>query len=151
MPYLAARYPGSPAVAARPGLADGANCQLYAYAVLAHFGLRVPPLRSRDLWSDRAATRVVPTARPLDLLLFGPTAAPYGAHVGVCLAPDRILHLSREVGRPAVWSLADFGARQRHRVLIGVKRVAGAVVPGETRRDGSERGGSSHDHTDAGT
>jgi cell wall-associated NlpC family hydrolase len=134
VPYVAARYPGSPAVATRPGLAEGANCQLYAYAVLAHFGLRVPPLRSSELWTDRTATRVVPAARPLDLLLLGPSADPYGAHVGVCLAPDRILHLCRETGRPAVWSRADFRARERYRVLIGVKRVAGSAARGETRR-----------------
>ncbi|MBF9068624.1 hydrolase [Streptacidiphilus sp. NEAU-YB345] len=134
VPYVGSCYPGSPAVADRPELAEGANCQLYAYAVLAHFGLRVPPLRSSDLWSDDTATTVVATARPLDLLLFGPTADPYGAHVGVCLAPDRVLHLCREIGRPAVWSLADFRARERYRVLIGVKRVAEPGGRRETRR-----------------
>nr|WP_236653414.1 hydrolase [Streptacidiphilus melanogenes] len=123
MPYAGARHPGSPAVAARPGLAEGANCQLYAYAVLAHFGLRMPPLRSAELWADRAATRIVPTPGPLDLLLFAPTDNPYGAHVGLWLGPDQVLHLSREVGHPAVWPLAAFRARMRYRVLIGVKRV----------------------------
>nr|WP_236652000.1 hydrolase [Streptacidiphilus neutrinimicus] len=123
MPYVAARYPGSPAVTARPGLADGANCQLYAYAVLAHFGLRLPPLRSAELWTDRTATREVPAPEPLDLLLFAPTGDPYGAHLGVWLGPDRVLHLSREVGHPALWPLAAFRARDRYRVLLGLKRV----------------------------
>jgi hypothetical protein len=123
VPYVAARYPGSTAVTARPGLAAGANCQLYAYAVLRHFGLRVPPLRSSELWTDRTVTCVVPTPAPMDLLLFAPTADPHGAHVGVWLAPDRVLHLCREVGRPAVWSFADFRARERYRVLVGVKRA----------------------------
>jgi hypothetical protein len=122
--YAAARYPGSPAVAARPGLADGANCQLYAYAVLDHFGVRVPPLRSSELWTDRTATRVVPTPeQPLDLLLFGPTRDPDGAHVALWLGPDRVLHLCREVGHPAFWPLDAFLARERYRVLIGTKRV----------------------------
>ncbi|GHD87810.1 hydrolase [Streptomyces naganishii] len=121
--HAGSRYPGSPAVAARPDLAAGANCQLYAYAVLRHFGLAAPPLRSSDLWADTRAT--VPVARPrsLDLLLFGPTKDPYGAHVGVWAGADQVLHLCAEVGRPAVWGLAEFAARERYRVLIGFKRV----------------------------
>ncbi|WP_370113252.1 hydrolase [Streptacidiphilus sp. MAP12-33] len=123
VPYVGARSPGAPAVLARPDLAAGANCQLYAYAVLAHFGRQVPPLRSSELWEDRAATMRVTSPEPLDLLLFGPTSDPYGAHVGVWLGPEQILHLCREVGQPTVWSTADFRTRARYRVLIGAKRV----------------------------
>ncbi|MEE1827049.1 hydrolase [Streptomyces sp. BE20] len=126
VPYVGARHPGSPAVAERPGLAAGANCQLYAYAVLAHFGRVVPPLRSSDLWEDRDATRRVSTPRPLDLLLFNATDDAYGAHVGVCAGGDTVLHLCAEVGRPVVWRLAEFGARDRYRVLVGIKRVRGS-------------------------
>jgi hypothetical protein len=110
-------------VAARPGLTAGANCQLFAYEVLRHFGLTPPPLRSSDLWADTRATIRVPRARPLDLLLFNATDDAYGAHVGVWADEDRVLHLCAEAGRPAVWSLRDFAARQRYQVLIGVKRV----------------------------
>ncbi|AJC54471.1 hypothetical protein [Streptomyces sp. 769] len=139
--YSAARHPGAgppecpshpagPAAgtAAPPDLAGGANCQRYAYAVLAHFGLRVPPLRSAELWADRAATRRAAPPGPLDLVLFdaGPLAGGpegYGAHVGVHLGPDRVLHLCREVGRPAVWGYADFAARARYVRFLGAKRV----------------------------
>jgi hypothetical protein len=39
------------------------------------------------------------------------------------MAPDEVLHLSREVGVPAVWPLCDFAARPRYITLIGFKRV----------------------------
>lgn len=124
VPYRGARRPGSAAVAARPGLADGANCQLFAYEVVARFGLAVPPLRSSDLWADREATAVVTTRPgPLDLVLYNATPDPYGAHVGVWTGDGSVLHLCREVGLPVVWTPADFASRERYRHLIGAKRV----------------------------
>lgn len=123
VPYAGSRFPGSAEVAGRPGLAAGANCQLFAYGVLEYFGRAVPPLRSSDLWDDTAATVRVPVPRPLDLLLFNAADSAYGAHVGVWVGDDQVLHLCAEVGRPAVWSPADFAKRERYRVLIGAKRV----------------------------
>ncbi|MFD4372884.1 hydrolase [Streptomyces sp. NPDC058486] len=121
--YDGARFPGAAAVAARPGLAAGANCQTYAYAVLRHFGLNPPDLRSSELWSDTETTAHAPEERLLDLVLFNSTDRAYGAHVGVCAGEDAILHLCAEVGRPAVWGPADFAARERYRVRLGAKRV----------------------------
>ncbi|WP_078894427.1 cell wall hydrolase [Streptomyces sp. CT34] len=133
--YSAARHPGaappecpSYAVDGDPGLTAGANCQCYAYAVLRHFGLLVPPLRSAELWADRRATRPADPPRPLDLVLFDAGPVPdrppgYGAHVGVHLGPGQVLHLCREVGRPAVWCYADFAARPRYARFLGAKRV----------------------------
>ncbi|MFJ8742415.1 cell wall hydrolase [Embleya sp. NPDC127516] len=125
VPYVYARHPQAVA----PGnLAAGANCQLYAYAFLAHHGLRVPPLHSSDLWADDTATvRVVGEPEPLDLLLFDAGPRPdrdpgYAAHIGVHLGPDRVLHLCREIGRPAIWSYAQFAARPRYARLFGIKR-----------------------------
>ncbi|MET7937607.1 hydrolase [Streptomyces sp. NPDC005322] len=123
VPYAGARFPGSAAVAHRPGLAEGANCQLFAYAVLRHFGLEPPALRSSELWDDRESTARVSAARPLDLLLFNADDAAFGAHVGVWAGPDQVLHLCAEVGRPAVWPMAAFADRPRYRRLVGVKRV----------------------------
>ncbi|PJJ05759.1 hypothetical protein BX264_6231 [Streptomyces sp. 2333.5] len=113
-------------------LSGGANCQRYAYAVLRHFGLLVPPLRSAELWADDRATRRAGSPQPLDLVLFdaGPAAGRppgYGAHVGVHLGPDQVLHLCREAGRPAVWRYADFAARPRYRRFLGAKRVVRAT------------------------
>ncbi|MFI7099079.1 cell wall hydrolase [Streptomyces sp. NPDC050161] len=122
---------GSPGA---PDLSGGANCQRYAYAVLHHFGLWVPPLRSAELWADVWATYRVDRPGPLDLLLFdgGPVAGRpegYGAHVGVQLGPDQVLHLCKEVGRPVVWCAADFAARTRYARLLGAKRVRERVRP----------------------
>lgn len=149
VPYSGARHPGTPSpdgpsspggppqgrprppaqdpAAAVPDLSEGANCQRYAYAVLRHHGLAVPPLRSSDLWADTGATLRTERPGPLDLVLFDGGPVPgrppgYGAHVGVHLGPDRVLHLCREVGRPAVWRYADFAARPRYARLLGFKR-----------------------------
>ncbi|MFG2827718.1 cell wall hydrolase [Streptomyces sp. NPDC048434] len=124
--------PGGTAPDAFADLAGGANCQRYAYAVLRHFGLLIPPLRSAELWADERATRRAGRPQPLDLVLFdsGPAAGRppgYGAHVGVHLGPDQVLHLCREVGRPAVWRYADFAARPRYGRFLGAKRAVRAA------------------------
>jgi hypothetical protein len=127
VPYVGARFPGSPAVAARPGIAQGANCQLYAYSVLGCFGIELPPLRSSELWADRRWTVRVPVARvrPLDLVLFGAGNAAWGAHVGVEVGDGWVLHLCAEAGRPSVWTMDEFAARERYRTVLGVKRGRG--------------------------
>jgi hypothetical protein len=121
--YVGARYPGSPAVLARPGLADGANCQLFAYEVLRHFGYDPPDLRSSELWDDTDSTQRVAVPRPLDLVLVNSSKDAWGAHVGVWADDDRVLHLCAETGRPALWGLAQFAARPSYRELVGYKRV----------------------------
>ena len=140
VPYVAARFPGSPAVLADPDLAKGANCQLFAYRVLAHFGLAAPPLRSSELWTDTTATTRVPVAEPLDLVLVNETDDPWGAHVGVWLDTDQVLHLGAEIGRPVVWPMSEFAARSRYRTVIGFKRVTRAAArpgsPDRSRRTG---------------
>ncbi|MFM9370803.1 hydrolase [Streptomyces sp. Da 82-17] len=122
VPYRGDRHPGSAHVTARPGLRLGANCQLYAYAVLGHFGVTVPPLRSSELWTDTSATHRVPVPRPLDLVLFNATRDAYGAHVGVWAGPDAVLHLCAEVGVPVVWRREEFARRERYAVCLGTKR-----------------------------
>ncbi|MGH4031345.1 hydrolase [Actinomycetota bacterium Odt1-20B] len=124
-PYVGSRFPGAAAVRDLPGLGAGANCQLFAYEVLRHFGLSPAPLRSSELWEDTDSTVHAAEPEPLDLLLFNGSAAAYGAHVGVWAGDDAVLHLCAEVGRPAVWRLEDFAARERYRVLLGAKRVRG--------------------------
>jgi len=124
VPYVGARHPG--AVAAGD-LAGGANCQVYAYAYLAHHGLHVPPLRSSELYADTAATLRVTSPRPLDLVLFDAGPRPdrpdgFGAHVGVHIGLDRVLHLSREVGVPALWTYAEFAAHPAYARLFAIKR-----------------------------
>ena len=121
--YVGARYPGSPAVRSHPGLDDGANCQLFAYEVLRHFGLAPPELRSSELWTDTAATQRVTVPRPLDLVLLNTANDPWGAHIGVWAGDEKVLHLCAEEGRPALWNMAMFAARPSYRTLVGFKRV----------------------------
>ncbi len=52
VPCVGAMIPGR---APEVGLSPGANSQRFAYAVLAHYLLSVPLLRSSELWTDRAA------------------------------------------------------------------------------------------------
>ena len=121
--FRTVRYDGARIPDGTHDLSAGANCQRYAYAVLAHFGRRLPPWRSSDLWADTEVARTVTDFELLDLLLFGPDGEPFGAHVAVYAGGGRALHLCKAVGRPVVWSLEQFAARPEYRVLIGGKRV----------------------------
>lgn len=116
-------YDGSRIPDGQHGLEAGANCQRYAYAVLAHFGIDLPPWRSSELWADRQTTVPVETFAPLDLLLFSRDGAAFGAHVAVYAGQGRALHLARRVGRPVLWSLASFAQDPAYRVLLGGKRA----------------------------
>jgi hypothetical protein len=132
VPYAGERAPGR---APRGDLTRGANCQLWAYDVLAHFGLVVPDLRSDELWHDTSATRRVDVPEPLDLVLYNARDDPYGAHVGLW-AGEGVAHLCKEVGRPAVWHEREFAARPRYAVRIGFKRPAlraGSPMPRQSR------------------
>ncbi|KQN70091.1 NlpC/P60 family protein [Devosia sp. Leaf64] len=124
IPYNGAIHPG---VDHPTDLSTGANCQVFAYAVLKHFGLDLPPLRSSDLWDDTIHTRMVAELEPLDLLLFGPTADAYGAHVALYLGKGEAIHLSKAVGTPAIWPIERFVTTERYRVFIGAKRVLASV------------------------
>lgn len=118
--YDESKYPGSPHL---KGIRQGANCQYFAYELLRHFGLIVPHLRSSDLWEDKISTKRVKRLQPLDLLLFGKSNQSYGAHIGVYIGNNKIVHLSKEVGYPTVWDLKDFRKRAKYKVFIGAKRV----------------------------
>src|SRR5687767_7490333 len=88
--YNGACYPG-----AASGLAQGANCQLFAYELLRHHGLLLPAFRSSDLWADTEFTEAVSVPEPLDLLLFNKAAEAWGAHVAVYLGDGKAIHLAK--------------------------------------------------------
>lgn len=69
--------------------------------------------------------------RALDLLLFNRTPDPYGAHIALYLGEGRAIHLSKQVGRPAEWSLEEFAQLPEYSVLIGAKRP---LRPGRAER-----------------
>jgi cell wall-associated NlpC family hydrolase len=107
----------------RRDLSQGANCQLFAYALLAANGIDVPDFRSSELWSDDTATQVVSKLAPLDLLLFNSRHEAYGAHVAVCLGGGEVIHLAKRERLPRIWPLERFAQDSRYSVLIGAKRV----------------------------
>lgn len=122
--YVGAQHPQ--AEVAKP-IANGANCQRYAYAFLGLHGIRVPQHRSSDLWEDEDFRHPsLAEVQALDLVLFNNTPDPWGAHVAVSLDADHFLHLSREVGKPAVWALEDFLSRPQYKSLGGIVRVPSA-------------------------
>lgn len=119
IPYDPTRHPQS----AEFEFGAGANCQLWAYALLGHFGIEVPPFRSGELWEDTEFGDAVGEFEPLDLLLFNETDRSWGAHVAVYLGDGLVAHLSRHVGRPEVRTIADVLRNPKYRVLIGAKRI----------------------------
>lgn len=124
VPYDGTRHPHS----ASFEFGRGANCQLWAYAVLAHFGRHVPAVRSSELWDDTAFSRAVAALEPLDLLLFSDSESAWGAHVGVYIGDGLVAHLSRRVGVPEVRSVEEMTRDPKYRVLIGAKRVSASCV-----------------------
>lgn len=107
----------------RCDLSEGANCQLFAYALLATNGIDIPDFRSSDLWDDDTVTHTVSDLAPLDLLLFNSSPEAYGAHVAVYLGRGDAIHLAKREGLPQIWSLDRFSKVQRYAVFIGAKRV----------------------------
>jgi murein DD-endopeptidase / murein LD-carboxypeptidase len=118
--YDASKYPGSKNCS---GLVNGANCQYFAYELLKHFGRIVPDFRSSNLWEDSIHTMRVVELEPLDLLLFNKNENSYGAHIGVYLGENKVIHLCKEVGFPIVWDMEEFGKRNNYSYFIGAKRV----------------------------
>lgn len=107
----------------RRDLSQGANCQLFAYALLAANGIDMPDFRSSELWSDDTVTLVVSDLAPLDLLLFNSRHEAYGAHVAVYLGGGGAIHLARRERLPRIWPLERFAQDSRYSVFIGAKRV----------------------------
>jgi cell wall-associated NlpC family hydrolase len=118
--YDAAKYPGSGEC---DGIQNGANCQYFVYEILRHFGYDVPDLRSSELWEDSSHTDKVESFKPLDILFFNKDSNPYGAHLGLYLGANKAIHLSKEVGYPAIWDLEEFGKRDQYSFLLGGKRM----------------------------
>jgi hypothetical protein len=116
--YNGAAHPFAP----MSGLEAGANCQRFAFELLRHFGHQIAPMRSSELLLDVRFTRSVNRPRAFDLLLFNRERKGWGAHVAVCLGSGRAIHLCRELGHAAIWTMDDFARHERYRTLVGIKR-----------------------------
>ncbi len=112
-----------PSERTRDLLQTGANCQVFAYELLRYNGLYVPNFRSSELWDDTVYSKQIHTDfQPLDILFFNKTADPFGAHLGVYVANDKILHNTQKAGKPVVWLFEEFFKIAEYRVFIGAKR-----------------------------
>src|SRR6185369_7419076 len=87
---------------------DGMNCQSYVYKILKYFSINIPNLRSSELWDDIIYTKKIIKPRFLDIVLFNKNKDSYGAHIGLYLVKNKILHLSKKVGYPTIWDLREF-------------------------------------------
>lgn len=103
-------------------LKTGANCQVFSYALLRLNGKNPPDLRSKELWEDTVHSEKTSQFEVLDILFFKKDQQPWGAHLGVYLGNNQVIHLSRKVGKPVVWDLDKFKTIPAYQVLIGAKR-----------------------------
>jgi hypothetical protein len=117
--YRGECYPGAPDLGK---LEDGANCQVFAYEFIRHYGCVIPDFRSSDLWEDEGHTQKSEKPEPLDLILVHDNQDSWGAHVGVYIGQDMVLHLSKSIGFPAIETLEDLMKKPKYRYLIGFKR-----------------------------
>ena len=120
IPYNASNYPGKTNIDIYQ---SGGNCQLFAYELLRLNGKELPPFRSSDLWEDEIYTQKVTYIKLLDLLFFNRTNVAWGAHIGVYLGDDQVIHSSVVVGKPAIWGIKEFQKYDRYQVFIGAKSV----------------------------
>lgn len=117
------RYNASCCPGVARGLEHGANCQHFAYELLRHFGSVIPNFRSSELWEDTVHTEKVFNFKPLDLLLWNKTPQAWGAHVGVYLDDNQVIHLSKAVSLPSVWAIEEFQQHEQYAFFIGAKRI----------------------------
>lgn len=105
-------------------LATGSNCQVFAYTLLRWNGKIVPNLWSDEMWNDQDYSQYVESDKiePMDLLFFSKTLSPYGAHVGVYLGSNEVIHNSIIEGKVSVWRMMKFEKYEKYRVLLGGKR-----------------------------
>lgn len=123
--YVAARIPS---VENPSDLSLGANCQLFAYEVLRHFGYSIPAFRSSNLWEDKIYTDAVNDFLPLDLMLYHDKSIAYGAHLGVYIGEGKVLHLAKSVGKPEIRPHVDFALIDQYAYFIGAKRLKRLVL-----------------------
>ena len=99
------------------------NCQMFVYEILRANGLTIPDFRSGQLWDDTLVARKIKKFKVFDILLFHHTKEAYAAHVALCIGNNRIIHLSKKIGYPVVWTMSEFLKTKRYKYFIGTKRL----------------------------
>ena len=101
-----------------------ANCQVYAYEILRYNTIFVPDFRSRELWDDSEYSRVIPSEfEPLDILFFNKTNDPWGAHLGVYIWNNKVLHNSKDIWFPTIFDIEDFKKIHSYSCFLWGKRL----------------------------
>lgn len=118
--YKDKHYPGAKGAYT---LKDGANCQVFAYEILRFFGKEIPDFRSSELFEDTVHTKKVDVFEPLDILMWNKDNSAWGAHVGLFIGDNSVIHLSKENTYPEICRLEDFTQKEAYHVFIGAKRV----------------------------
>lgn len=122
IPYNGKRYPINKGIDGN--LDQGANCQLFVYVLLKYFGLPLKKyFRSAELWKDIICTEKVSKLQPLDIVFFNKSINAYGAHLGLYIGNNKIIHLPRNIGYPVIWDLKEFKKNKKYRIMLGGKRV----------------------------
>lgn len=105
-------------------LSDGANCQVFVYSFLLYFGIKIPTeFRSKELWQDKKFTKLVKKPKLFDIMFFNKNNESYGAHIGVFLGNDMVIHLSKKIGYLSIWKINDFKKYKQYKFFLGAKRV----------------------------
>lgn len=119
--YNAKQFPGS---VNKKGLEFGANCQYFVFEFLKYFEIKIKKaFRSSELWADTIETKKVNKLTLFDIVFFNSTEESYGAHLGVYLGKNKVIHLSKRVGYPTVWDLKEFSKYKEYSYFLGAKRV----------------------------
>jgi len=101
----------------------GANCQVYAYELLRYNNKNIPDYRSKELWEDTIYSNIVSWEYELlDVLFFNKENNPYGAHLGVYIWDNKVLHNSKDIWKPAIFELDDFLRKEKYQFCIWAKR-----------------------------
>lgn len=120
--YNGKQIPGS----GQPIFESGANCQLFAYTLLEKNGTSIPPFRSSELWTDNEHTSTVKGGfMPGDLMLYHDHPEAWGAHVGLYIGDNQVIHLSKENGLPEIIDHGQIQKNPRYTHFIGAKRPKG--------------------------
>lgn len=118
--YNGKAYPGSKHA---DGFKNGANCQHFIYEIYRYNKLVIPNFRSSEIWDDTVHTVRVNKLQPLDILLFNNTEKSWGAHFGLYLGDNKILHLSKAIGYPVIWDFKKFAKLKKYKIYLGAKRL----------------------------
>lgn len=99
------------------------NCQVYAYELLRLNNKNVPDYRSSELWEDTIYSNIVSWEyEPLDILFFNKENNPYGAHLGIYIWNNKVLHNSKDIWKPAISEFGYFQEIEKYKICIWAKR-----------------------------